>query len=163
MSYLTSAVVLFILTCVFHTHETKARKPAGCKLPAETGPCKASFKAWHYDSKERKCKPFIYGGCGGNGNNFETKGKCESRCGWKYSEKTDKCFLRPKEEKSCPNSSAVTATRWYYSQNAEKCKQRIFRSCSRNPSGFATCTDCLNRCRHHMLVLQVCADANDPK
>uniref|UniRef100_A0A224YRC3 Tissue factor pathway inhibitor n=1 Tax=Rhipicephalus zambeziensis TaxID=60191 RepID=A0A224YRC3_9ACAR len=162
MNYLTSAVLLNVLTCIVHTYGLKIWKPAGCKEPAKTGPCKASIKAWHYDTQKMECKPFLYGGCGGNGNNFETKGKCESRCGWKYNRKTDKCLLHPKNEKTCRNGSA-TATRWHFHKQEKECKRHIFQTCLKNPGGFATCTECLKSCHHHMINVQVCANEPNPK
>lgn len=36
---------------------------------------------FYYDNATKKCEKFIYGGCGGNENNFETKMKCVFACG----------------------------------------------------------------------------------
>ncbi|CAG0893068.1 unnamed protein product [Cyprideis torosa] len=47
-----------------------------CQLPAKTGVCRGYFTRYHFDPKDETCKSFVYGGCGGNGNNFETKEEC---------------------------------------------------------------------------------------
>jgi hypothetical protein len=40
--------------------------------------------AWYFDpptdSRKGECKQFVYGGCGGNANNFASKKKCEDMC-----------------------------------------------------------------------------------
>ena len=51
-----------------------------CVLPAESGPCEAAIRRWFYNPRSRQCRRFTYGGCEGNGNNFETKAACEARC-----------------------------------------------------------------------------------
>lgn len=162
MSYLKSVFLLFAVGCVLGTYGKEAWRPPGCSLPAETGPCKASIKAWYYDSQKKTCKPFVYGGCGGNGNNFESRGKCDSRCGRKYKRKHDQCLWPPKKEKDCRNGSSQ-ATRWYFSETEGACKRHIFKTCLKDPKGFATCTECLKYCQHHMLRLQVCEDEENPK
>lgn len=52
-----------------------------CSLPMEIGPCRASMPAFFYDARTRKCSAFIYGGCSGNANRFETEEMCERQCG----------------------------------------------------------------------------------
>ena len=39
-----------------------------CTAPLVTGNCRAAFRRW--GSRDGQCKEFIYGGCGGNSNNF---------------------------------------------------------------------------------------------
>jgi len=51
-----------------------------CKQEKVVGSCKASFPRFYYDLNMKKCKEFIYGGCGGNDNNFKTKDECEATC-----------------------------------------------------------------------------------
>ncbi|KAG7479456.1 amyloid 2 isoform X2 [Solea senegalensis] len=53
---------------------------AVCTLEAETGPCRASKPRWHFDMSQRKCVRFIYGGCGGNRNNFDSEEYCMAVC-----------------------------------------------------------------------------------
>jgi len=38
------------------------------------------FPKWYFDSKLNKCKEFIFGGCQGNRNNFESIEECERTC-----------------------------------------------------------------------------------
>ena len=53
-----------------------------CDMPAAVGPCKAAMPRFFYNAESGECESFIYGGCGGNGNNWETLAECEERC-WK--------------------------------------------------------------------------------
>uniref|UniRef100_A0A673BC29 Amyloid beta (A4) precursor-like protein 2 n=1 Tax=Sphaeramia orbicularis TaxID=375764 RepID=A0A673BC29_9TELE len=53
---------------------------AVCTLEAETGPCRASMPRWHFDMSQRKCIRFIYGGCAGNRNNFDSEEYCMAVC-----------------------------------------------------------------------------------
>ncbi|TSK17815.1 Amyloid-beta A4 protein [Bagarius yarrelli] len=52
-----------------------------CWAEAETGPCLAMLPRWYFVKEESRCAPFIYGGCGGNRNNFESEEYCLSVCG----------------------------------------------------------------------------------
>ncbi|XP_077523654.1 kunitz-type serine protease inhibitor 6-like isoform X2 [Amblyomma americanum] len=65
--------------------EKKARKPAFvgfvCSRPPYTGLCKALVPRFYFDSRSKSCRPFIYGGCDSNGNNFATIRDCMDTCG----------------------------------------------------------------------------------
>ena len=52
-----------------------------CRLPYESGPCRMSESRWFYDTERESCQLFTYGGCQGNGNNFERKDECVLACG----------------------------------------------------------------------------------
>ncbi len=56
-------------------------KPASCLLPPVGGLCKAYNPKYFYNSTINECKEFIYGGCGGNDNKFDTKDSCMESCG----------------------------------------------------------------------------------
>jgi hypothetical protein len=49
---------------------------SGCSLEPDAGLCNAAFTRYYYDSDERECKEFIWGGCGGVVP-FETMEDCE--------------------------------------------------------------------------------------
>ncbi|XP_061659308.1 amyloid beta (A4) precursor protein a isoform X2 [Syngnathoides biaculeatus] len=51
-----------------------------CWASAETGPCRAMLPRWYFDRRDGRCVQFIYGGCGGNRNNFESEEYCVSVC-----------------------------------------------------------------------------------
>ncbi|XP_013043989.2 amyloid beta precursor like protein 2 isoform X1 [Anser cygnoides] len=51
-----------------------------CSQEAMTGPCRAVMPRWYFDPNKRKCIRFIYGGCGGNRNNFESEEYCMAVC-----------------------------------------------------------------------------------
>lgn len=51
-----------------------------CSLPPESGMCTAAFLRYYYDIQSGQCKPFTWGGCGTNGNNFETEQECYISC-----------------------------------------------------------------------------------
>jgi len=51
-----------------------------CKMPRAIGDCKEFTERWYYDEADEECRAFLYGGCGGNANNFESLTACRSRC-----------------------------------------------------------------------------------
>jgi len=51
-----------------------------CTSPKDVGVCRGIFPRWHYDVVTDTCKPFSWGGCGGNNNKYKTKKECEDTC-----------------------------------------------------------------------------------
>ena len=51
-----------------------------CLLPPDVGPCDGVYPRWYYNAEEFICMQFIYGGCDGNDNNFETFEECMATC-----------------------------------------------------------------------------------
>ncbi|CAX65088.2 BPTI/Kunitz inhibitor domain-containing protein [Caenorhabditis elegans] len=51
-----------------------------CLVRADPGPCNREIPRWAYDKASGSCKKFIFGGCQGNLNNFDTVQKCTEIC-----------------------------------------------------------------------------------
>ena len=55
-----------------------------CMLPLNNGDCKSMLRRWYYNSDRGLCEVFVYGGCGGNGNRFDSYSECRATCMRKY-------------------------------------------------------------------------------
>ncbi|KAL0841125.1 hypothetical protein ABMA28_014882 [Loxostege sticticalis] len=54
--------------------------PPFCYMQPNSGLCLAMFHMYYYNLNEGTCKPFVYGGCGGNMNRFKTMQECMTEC-----------------------------------------------------------------------------------
>ncbi|XP_022255568.1 uncharacterized protein LOC111088812 [Limulus polyphemus] len=61
-------------------YETCEQEVPMCDQPRDIGLCRGYVPRWFYNHQTHTCEEFIYGGCGGNKNNFETKEECDARC-----------------------------------------------------------------------------------
>ncbi|XP_022911513.1 papilin isoform X2 [Onthophagus taurus] len=136
-----------------------------CHLPADLGNCSDYRERWYYDTTKKECRRFYYGGCGGNGNNFETEETCKAKCPEDTqpestsvepkvttqeprSEQTEHsepflsefCFL-PNEAGPCRQSEA----RWYYDRDGA-CKRFLYGGCEGNRNNFKTAEECEQKC-----------------
>ncbi|XP_059800832.1 tissue factor pathway inhibitor isoform X1 [Hypanus sabinus] len=51
-----------------------------CLLPLDEGNCSKYTLLWYYHRESGQCRPFIYSGCKGNANRFQTPEDCEANC-----------------------------------------------------------------------------------
>ncbi|ULT92782.1 hypothetical protein L3Y34_010106 [Caenorhabditis briggsae] len=59
------------------SRQVNTKECVGASTP---GPCHGSFQRFFYNEDSQKCEQFNYSGCGGNGNNYESREACEDRC-----------------------------------------------------------------------------------
>ena len=71
---IVAAFMLFLIQC-----KKDCIKSDRCNLEPDPGLCKAYMPKYYYDKKDKKCKEFIWGGCGGVVP-FETMEECEKQC-----------------------------------------------------------------------------------
>nr|XP_045610870.1 papilin-like [Procambarus clarkii] len=110
-----------------------------CHLPRVEGPCTGSVPAWYHDSATSSCKSFMYGGCLGNNNRYNSQQECEEKC--IIPEKTDVCLLEV-----TPGPCRGNYSRWYYEQTMGTCTQFAFGGCKGNNNNFLTENECMQRC-----------------
>uniref|UniRef100_A0A1A9ZC88 BPTI/Kunitz inhibitor domain-containing protein n=1 Tax=Glossina pallidipes TaxID=7398 RepID=A0A1A9ZC88_GLOPL len=61
--------------------ETKEKEPKNfCRMPARKGVCRALIPRWSYDTQQKDCVEFKFGGCDGNDNNFPSYKACMATC-----------------------------------------------------------------------------------
>jgi hypothetical protein len=107
---------------------------ATCAQPADTGDCQAAIPRWYYSPLSGHCERFVWGGCGGNDNNFESEDSCRSVCG-------DICSLA-----ADPGECDGICPRWYYDSTTRRCKGFTWGCCGGNRNNFATEADCVAEC-----------------
>ncbi|XP_028160746.1 trypsin inhibitor-like isoform X2 [Ostrinia furnacalis] len=71
--------IIFMLVAIANVLSSDAPAP-DCTSPLETGPCRGRKVAFGYDTDLEGCKQFIYGGCDGNGNRYNTLEECQAAC-----------------------------------------------------------------------------------
>lgn len=138
-----------------------------CKLPIETGKCKARFQRWAYDQLLNKCVKFVYGGCGGNSNNFETREDCENACPYPQfcllaiddvcpdgtmigNTARNKCEVEPCSQcfdEIDPGLCKAAFVRYGYNSKRQRCERFIWGGCNPNGNNFETMEACVQACR----------------
>ncbi|KAA0706008.1 Kunitz and NTR domain-containing protein 2 [Triplophysa tibetana] len=84
---------------------------APCSLPSVQGPCKSYTPRWAYSPAVKECQPFVYGGCGGNKNNFKSQEACEEMCPFPKMKNCKQCKPRQKMVSSFCKSDFVVLGR----------------------------------------------------
>jgi len=82
MKIFTTIALFILLGLSVSSSVTQAanRRVKICIQPMKSGRCFGYVPSFAYNPFERKCEEFVYGGCGGNENRFETKAECELNC-----------------------------------------------------------------------------------
>ncbi|MGA1869885.1 MAG: BPTI/Kunitz-type proteinase inhibitor domain-containing protein [bacterium] len=74
---------LVVSSCNGHVGEVRITTTSAnvCELPIDPGLCKGYFPRYAFNKTTGQCEQFVYGGCGGNANNFSTIQECQESCG----------------------------------------------------------------------------------
>lgn len=62
-------------------HKHKRSTGNACNQAPSSGVCLALIIDYYYNKTANTCNKFVYGGCGGNDNNFPTGEECTRICG----------------------------------------------------------------------------------
>ncbi|XP_068619320.1 papilin [Battus philenor] len=110
-----------------------------CNLPKVKGACVGYHLRWYFDAEQQVCGQFVYGGCLGNANNFDSRELCQTQCEPVKTE--NECSL-PIEEGPCSGSYA----RWAYNAETRRCYEFVWGGCAGNANRFRTEAACMQRC-----------------
>ncbi|XP_074052211.1 tissue factor pathway inhibitor 2 [Macrotis lagotis] len=114
--------------------------PARCLLPPDDGPCRARLPSFYYDRHLQSCRLFIFGGCGGNDNNFDTPEDCEQTCGW-----------IPRVPKICRLEASgadlgEAGEQYFFNLSSMACERLVVRGGRGNRNQFPDAHTCNNFC-----------------
>jgi tissue factor pathway inhibitor len=116
--------------------DMNAESKSACSLPKDVGPCKAINKRYHYDNETKTCKPFLYGGCGGNSNKFLTKELCEQSCNFDVrGRESDMKTQESLKADTCQQDVVVgpcrgAMPRFFFNRTSLKCESFLYGSFS---------------------------------
>nr|XP_020633621.1 carboxypeptidase inhibitor SmCI-like [Pogona vitticeps] len=133
--------------------------PRECTLPSDHGPCKGDYIRYFYNSKSKKCETFVYGGCLGNGNTFNSLDDCEKIC--KVSRGPHSSLPKPPNVVSAtiaalpaictllPDTGPCQQyhSRYYYNMKRQKCEKFVYGGCFGNGNRFTTSGACRKKCK----------------
>ncbi|XP_048837659.1 kunitz-type protease inhibitor 2 isoform X2 [Brienomyrus brachyistius] len=119
-----------------------------CEAPPLPGMCRAAMPRFHYNSSTRTCRPFIYGGCGGNKNNYASMEQCEATCTGTVATTQS---VKPKDLDACsaPFESGpcrAAFRKYYFDPSAGRCVLFIYGGCQGNNNRYNTVEECMTRC-----------------
>ncbi|XP_055967936.1 tissue factor pathway inhibitor [Sorex fumeus] len=131
-----------------------------CAYKPDDGPCKALITRYFFNIRTQQCEEFIYGGCEGNQNRFETLEECKEQCVRGYRKgkwvkktlhkvKPDFCFL---EED--PGICRGYITRYFYNNQSQQCEDFKYGGCLGNLNNFESLEECKKTCELPLNALE---------
>eukprot|EP00069_Balaena_mysticetus_P020867 bmy_13261T0 len=144
-----------------------------CRVSKSVGKCRASIPRWWYNVTDGSCQQFVYGGCGGNDNNYMTKEECLAKCAGVTVNTIDDLSRNgadssvpsvPRRQDSDDLSSdifnyeehctakAITGPcrasfpRWYFNAEKNSCDNFIYGGCRGNKNSYLSKEECMQRC-----------------
>uniref|UniRef100_A0A4Q8K3J5 U52-Liphistoxin-Lth1a_1 n=1 Tax=Liphistius thaleban TaxID=1905330 RepID=A0A4Q8K3J5_9ARAC len=145
MKIALSTILLLTISVVGADSRSKrAIRRSSCGMAAEQGLCKGYMTRYYYDSKGEVCRDFVYGGCGGNENNFRSLEDCQSHCSGfrKKRSSWDRCAL-PVLSGFCK----AAIKRFHFNPDSLRCESFLYGGCGGNQNNFRSLEDCRNACK----------------
>ncbi|KAL5968807.1 Papilin [Taenia solium] len=151
-------LLLFLYDILPHPFTEMPSSNPKCQFPIDSGQCFDRLEKYGYDSRTGRCEKFLYTGCLGNENRFDTLEECERECGAAQNRcklaflvtalnkvpknaVPDKCFL-PLITGTCGN----THTRFGFYPPTQRCEEYNYSGCGGNENRFETRLDCETVC-----------------
>lgn len=125
-----------------------------CALKPDTGPCRAAFPRWYYDTEKKMCSKFVFGGCMGNKNNHLSEEACMDKCSGMLEPEKIKSDKNVNFQEYCAAPSdtgpcRAAFPRWFYNISAHTCAQFIYGGCRGNKNNYLSEKICKEHCVAH--------------
>ncbi|KAK6631049.1 hypothetical protein RUM44_003221 [Polyplax serrata] len=146
-----------------------------CQLGIDHGTCRSFVHKWHYNKTSNSCDTFVYGGCQGNANRFDSEYECLHACatlggqtvtqphdernGQREDERTDRTTTEPSSDKKhqkarldiCkikPYKGACKnfVHKWYFNSSEGECRTFVYGGCMGNANRFDSRAECMHVC-----------------
>lgn len=111
-----------------------------CTHRPQRGPCKGHLYRYYFNPWKGKCRLFIYGGCGGNSNNFRHRYACMKTC---MKVVTAQICRLPPQQGNCQSYSL----RYYYDSETGSCRLFFYTGCGGNRNNFRSSNECRLNCQ----------------
>ncbi|XP_035209579.1 tissue factor pathway inhibitor-like isoform X2 [Stegodyphus dumicola] len=116
-----------------------------CLLSVDFGDCCNRTIKFYYNRFTGECHEFIYNGCAGNRNIFDTREECETFCEGNAINKTEHCN-KEGDRGTCEG----LIHRFYYNSTLHECRGLEYGGCRGNANNFSTKQDCIRVCINFM-------------
>ncbi|XP_071034517.1 actinia tenebrosa protease inhibitors-like isoform X1 [Parasteatoda tepidariorum] len=120
-----------------------SRLPFACQQDKAVGPCDQNLARFFYNRDTAQCQEFIYGGCEGNDNNFQSLEDCKEICRVGMIPHLPQACQQEKEVGSC----AQNFSRFFYNKEISQCQEFIYAGCEGNDNNFQDLEDCEAVCK----------------
>ena len=133
-------ILLFLVVVVAASTAQQVSPCSQQEGSPDTRACRSPQLQWYYSADQGKCLPFIWSGCGGNDNRFDSLLECSKTCC-----PPNGCD-NPCEQPMWPGPCDGDVPRYYYSANQSECLQFQWGGCYPDANNFKTLADCQQNC-----------------
>merc|ERR1719391_196442 len=115
-----------------------------CSLPPVwPGPmgCLGFIKKWTFSKRDGGCIEYVYGGCRGTPNLFNTQAECQEACAESSIKTAEVCQL-PIKPGPCRGKKNAFA----FNTETGRCEGFVYGGCQGNENIFKTAIECVNTC-----------------
>ncbi len=128
--------------------------------------CLAFMPKWTHDRRQGKCVQYVYGGCGGTKNLFNTEDECKAACPQPVAE--PRSFARPRLCEQPPTLGPIACNAYMpmftFNATLGQCVPYVYGGCRGSENLFKTEAACQKTCdpREPPRTADVCSLPKDP-
>jgi len=119
-----------------------------CQQPKASGRCRGFQKKFYFNSNSGGCDEFVYTGCQGNENRFDSLDECETTCS---SQDRSSDLIASKNANICEQPVLIgrcksRMEKYYFDKNTGRCNKFYYSGCGGGSNMFDTSAECQDSC-----------------